>query len=321
MLEWLGACGLEVVPGTITGIAAPEQSIAGDLIFVENARFLDAARASAASFILCKPDLAAQLPPEKTIVSPSPQLHFISAIHSLYPPVLQPTLADARPISPSAKIAENVIVHHGAVIGAGATIGAGSVIGANAVIGPGVWIGADNDIGANVTLSHTITADRVRILTGARIGQDGFGFLTHQGRHIRMPQMGRVLIGADTEIGASACIDRGALADTVIGSNVIVDNLVQIGHNVQIGDGCILVSQSGVAGSTRLGNYVVLAAQSGIADHLHLGDGAQIGAQAGIMRDVPAGARMMGSPAQPAREYFRQVSMLAKMGKPAKSTQ
>jgi UDP-3-O-[3-hydroxymyristoyl] glucosamine N-acyltransferase len=322
LAQLLSECGLPAVKlaaGDITGVAAPEHAAPGELIFIESAKYLDAARASRASFILCKPELALELPSEKAIPSPTPQLHFITAIHQLYPAARQPTLEDAKPISPSAKIAKTARIGHGAIIGAGAEIGANSIIGPNTVIAPGVIIGTENDIGANVTISHTITAERVRVLAGARIGQDGFGFVTHNGQHIRIPQLGRVTIGANTEIGANATIDRGTLVDTVIGKNVIVDNLVQIGHNVVIGDGAILVSQTGISGSSRIGRYAVLAGQVGVADHLEIGDFAQIGAQSGIMRDVEPKARMMGSPALPLREYLRQFSALAKSGRPAKS--
>lgn len=304
----------------LSDVAAPETAAAHDLIFIENPKYLNAVLASKAGFVLARPELAAQITGKHVIESPSPQLHFIAAIHLLYPPADQPDLSDARPVSPSAKIDPSAQIEHGAVIGAGAEIGANSIIGANTVIGPGVRVGANCKIGASVTIHFAEIADEVSILSGARIGQDGFGFVTHQGKHIRMPQLGRVIIGAGSEIGANATIDRGALMDTVIGKNVIIDNLVMVGHNVQVGDGAILVSQSGVAGSTKLGKYAVLAAQAGVADHLEIGDFAQIGAQSGVMRDVEANARMMGSPAQPAREYFRQVSTLAKSGKNAKTS-
>jgi len=306
----------------IMDVSAPEGAQAGDLIFIENIKYLTAVNESKAGFVLAKPELAAELKGDFTVIpTQTPQLHFIAAINLLYPPEQQPDLSDATPISPRAKkIGKNTKIHPTAVIGENIEIGDHTDIGPHSVIGPGVVIGAHCDIAANVTISHAILSDHVRILPGARIGQDGFGFVTDaKGQHIRMPQLGRVIIGAHSEIGANATIDRGALADTVIGSNVIIDNLVQIGHNVVVGDGAILVSQSGVAGSTKLGKYTVLAAQAGVADHLDIGDFAQIGAQAGVMRDVPAKARMMGSPAQPAREYFRQFSALAKSDKGTKT--
>jgi len=305
----------------ITDVAAPGSAQSEDLIFIENIKYLDAVHTSKAGFVLAKPELAAELKTDAVVIStPTPQLHFITAIHLLYPPEQQPYLSDAAPISSRAKIGKNAKIHPTAVIGMGAEIGDHTAIGPHSVIGPGVIIGAHNIIGANVTITHAILSDHVRILPGARIGQDGFGFITDaKGQHVRMPQLGCVTIGAHTEIGANATIDRGALADTIIGNNVIIDNLVQIGHNVVVGNGAILVSQSGVAGSSKLGKYTVLAAQAGVADHLDIGDFAQIGAQAGVMRDVPPKARMMGSPAQPAREYFRQFSALAKSDKGTKT--
>lgn len=303
----------------IRDIAAPDNASAGDLIFIENAKYLDAVNFSKADFVLAKPEIAKNITSKTVIETPTPQLHFITAIHLLYPPGQQPDLNDAKPVSPSARVSSSAIIQHGAVIGANAEIGDGAIIGANSVIGPGVKIGARCRIGANVTINFAMLDDEVSVLPGACIGQDGFGFVTHGGQHIRMPQMGRVLIGAKTEIGANATIDRGALADTVIGKNVIVDNLVMIGHNVQVGDGAILVSQSGVAGSTRLGKYTILAAQAGVADHLEIGDFAQVGAQSGVMRDIEPNAKVLGAPAIPAREFFRQVSALAKLGKSAKT--
>ncbi len=323
LAELLKVCGLSAdeAHGEIQDVAAPENAGANDLVFIENAKYAEAVNASAAGFVLAKPELAGAIKNKIVIATPTPQLHFIAAIHLLYPAAQQPNLDDAKNISPRAAIGKNCNIHPTAVIGAGAEIGDHTVIGPHAVIGPGVKLGAHNDIGAGVTISHTITADHVRVLPGARIGQDGFGFVTNaQGQHIRMPQLGRVMIGAQTEIGANVAIDRGALADTAVGGNVIIDNLVQIAHNVVIGDGAILVSQSGVAGSSKIGKYAVLAAQAGVADHLDIGDFAQIGAQAGIMRDVDAKARIMGSPGQPVREYFRQVSMLAKLSKGTKTS-
>lgn len=303
----------------IMDVAAPDMAELGDLIFIESAKYLDQVRGSAAGFVLAKPEMAKDLLGKTVITTPTPQLHFIAAANLLYPLANQPNLNDAQPVSFSAKVSSSAIIQHGAVIGAYAEIGDHTMIGANTVIGPGVKIGARCMIGANVTITHAVIADDVTVLTGARIGQDGFGFVMHEGRHVRMPQLGRVLVGSHTEIGANTAIDRGALADTVIGQNVIIDNLVMIGHNVVVGDGSILVSQSGVAGSTRLGKYAVLAAQAGVADHLEIGDFAQVGAQAGVMRDVPANTKVLGSPAQPARDYMRQVAALAKSGKNAKT--
>ncbi len=166
-------------------------------------------------------------------------------------------------------------VDPGAVIGPAAEIGAGTVIAANAVIGPGVRIGRNCSIGAGATLMHALIGDRVIIHPGCRIGQDGFGYLPDRGGHIKIPQIGRVIIQDDVEIGANTTIDRGGTRDTVIGEGTKIDNLVQIGHNCSIGRHCFIVSQTGISGSVDVGDYVVLGGQVGIADHLSIGNGRQ----------------------------------------------
>jgi UDP-3-O-[3-hydroxymyristoyl] glucosamine N-acyltransferase len=152
---------------------------------------------------------------------------------------------------------------------------------------------------------------------GARVGQEGFGLvMTPEGRFETMPQLGRVLLGDGVEIGANSTVDRGAQADTVIGPGTRVDNLVQIGHNVRTGRGCVVVAMAGISGSTTLGDYVTVAGQAGVAGHLTIGSKARIGAQAGVMSDVPAGMDVLGSPAMPAREAMRSFSALRKLGEP-----
>ncbi len=211
--------------------------------------------------------------------------------------------------------AEEGFISPHAVIGEGAEIGENTVIEAGAVIGENVKIGKNCRIGANSTISHAVIGDYTRIYPGARIGQDGFGFAIDPAGHVKVPQLGRVIIGNHVEIGANSCIDRGAGPDTVIGDGTWIDNLVQIGHNVKIGRGCILIAQSGIAGSTVLEDYAVIAAQAGVAGHLRIGMGAQVGAQAGVMRKVSAGEKVLGSPAQPVKEYMRQVAVLKKLVK------
>jgi UDP-3-O-[3-hydroxymyristoyl] glucosamine N-acyltransferase len=153
----------------------------------------------------------------------------------------------------------------------------------------------------------------VVVYPGARIGQDGFGFGIAAGGFVSVPQLGRVVLEDDVEIGANTTIDRGSLHDTVIGAGSRLDNLVQIGHNVRLGRGCVIVSQAGISGSTILEDHVVVAGQAGLTGHLRIGRRARIGAQAGVMSDVPAGADVVGSPAQPAREFFRYVATLRRL--------
>jgi UDP-3-O-[3-hydroxymyristoyl] glucosamine N-acyltransferase len=206
-----------------------------------------------------------------------------------------------------------VIVDPGAVIGQGVELGAGTIIGPNAVIGPGVRIGRDGSVGASTTILAALIGDRVIIHPGAHIGQDGFGFALGPRGHLKVPQIGRVIIQNDVEIGAGVTIDRGANRDTVIGEGAKIDNLVQIGHNVVIGRHAVLVSQSGVSGSSAIGDFAALGGQAGIAGHLTIGAGAQVAAAAGVMTDIPPGERWAGAPAKPVRKFFREVAAIKRL--------
>ncbi len=227
----------------------------------------------------------------------------------------------AAGIDASAKIASSAKIGEGCFIGANVVIEDNVVIGencrieANVVIAHDCQIGRDCRIGAGAYISYARIGNNCYIYTGARIGQDGFGFQLMGGHHHRIPQLGLVIIGNDVEIGANACIDRGALDDTVIGDGCRIDNLVQIAHNDKLGRGCVIVSQVGIAGSCTLGDYVVCGGQVGLADHLHIGNGVQIAAQSGVMRDIEDGAVMMGSPCVPFKDFMRQVAFLQKNSK------
>jgi UDP-3-O-[3-hydroxymyristoyl] glucosamine N-acyltransferase len=199
------------------------------------------------------------------------------------------------------------------VIGPRAQIGHRTRIGASAVIGANVRIGRDCSIGAGVSLMHALIGDRVIIHPGARIGQDGFGYVMAPGGHVKVPQVGRVIIQDHVEIGASTTIDRGAIKDTVIGEGTKIDNLVQVGHNCRIGRHNLLVSQVGIAGSCTTGDYVTFAGQAGLADHLQVGDRAIIAAQTGVTKNVPADQRVLGTPALPVRQQRRVWITLEKL--------
>ena len=206
-------------------------------------------------------------------------------------------------------------VHETAVIAAGAEIGDGARIGAHVFVGPGVVIGADCVLEAGVCVTHAILGKNVRVLTGARIGQAGFGFVPSEAGLVRVPQLGRVVIEDDVEVGANTTIDRGALGDTLIGRGTKIDNLVQIGHNVRIGEYCAIAAQTGVSGSCVIGNGVFMGGQVGLADHLTIGDGAQIAAGSGLMRDVPVGEKWGGRPAKLARDWLKETATLARLAK------
>ena len=223
----------------------------------------------------------------------------------------------AAGIHPSAVVAASAQIDPSAHIGPHCTVGERVKLGANVVLQAGNFIGDDSTLGdethlfPNVTLyPRTQISRRVRIHAGTVIGADGYGYVLDGGVHRKIPQVGHVIIGDDVEIGANVTVDRGALGSTVIGRGTKIDNLVQIAHNVQIGEHCIVIAQVGIAGSSRLGNYVILAGQAGVGGHLQLGDNATIGAQAGVMTDIPAGGKWIGSPAQPDKDFKRQVIAL-----------
>jgi UDP-3-O-[3-hydroxymyristoyl] glucosamine N-acyltransferase len=217
-------------------------------------------------------------------------------------------------IDPSASLGTDCVIEDGVIIGAHVKIGSRCRLQAHAVIRQGVEIGDDCDIGPHVTITHALIGNKVRLHPGACIGRQGFGFAIDPATGFTaVPQLGRVIIENDVEIGANTTIDRGAGPDTVIGQGTRIDNLVQIGHNVKIGKFCVIVAQVGISGSTQIGDFAMLGGQAGIAGHIKIGQGAKIAAQSGIMRDIGAGEEVMGSPAVPIRQSMKQTAMLAKL--------
>lgn len=258
------------------------------------------------------PEKFASLVPQGCLALVSKDAHRSYGLlaQAFYPRVFAAGISPRAVIDETADIGEGARIEAGAVIGAHVKLGAGALIGANAVIGDGVQMGDDCTVGANATVSHCIAGNKVYIYPGAQVGQDGFGFAMSAKGPVKVPQLGRVVIGDDVEIGSCTTVDRGAMGDTVIGSGTRIDNLVQVAHNVKLGKCCVIVSQVGIAGSCTFGDFVVAGGQVGFAGHLNIGTGAQIAAQSGLMSDVPAGAVMMGSPAMPRMDYMRQVLAL-----------
>ena len=321
--QWTGATLSEGADPdrVVHDVAALDEAGPDDLSFLDNPRYLDDFKATRAGAVLVAPRYVGQTPAGTAALTTSqPYRAMAQVMTRLYPYAARPRsvfgesgVSPAAFVHSAARLEPGVVVDPGAVIGPGAEIGAGSVIGPNAVIGPQVRIGRDSAVGALATIACALIGDRVIIHPGVHIGQDGFGFAMGPRGHLKVPQIGRVIIQDDVEIGAGSTIDRGANRDTVIGEGTKIDNLVQIGHNVVIGRHCVLVSQSGVSGSTVIGDFAALGGQAGLAGHLKIGAGAQIAAQAGVMTDVPAGERWGGAPAQPMRAFFREVAAVRKL--------
>jgi UDP-3-O-[3-hydroxymyristoyl] glucosamine N-acyltransferase len=316
-----GAAQVVVSGAKPLDIAGPE-----DLAFCDSADYLDALAESDAAACFVAPKFADKVPPHVArLVTPQPYAAFVKAARALYPDDLRPlSIFAVRGIDPGASVHEDarledgVTVDPGAVVGPGAEIGAGTVICANAVIGPDVRIGRDCSVGPGASISHALVGDRVIIHAGARIGQDGFGYIPGKS-HLKVPQLGRVIIQDDVEIGAGTTVDRGGGRDTMIGEGTKIDNLVQIAHNVSIGRKCLIAGHVGLSGSVTLGDAVMLGGKVGVADHRKIGDGAQLIALSGVMHDVPAGERWGGAPAKPLREFFREQVALQRLGKGAKT--
>lgn len=293
-------------------VAPLETAGPAELSFLSNRAYVEAFAASQAGAAFVGPDLADRAPAAMTLlVTAKPYVAYARAAQAFYPrPSVVPGVASSAVVDPAARLGADVSIGHHAVVGAGAEVGEGSEIGANSVIGPGVVIGNGCRIGANVTISHCLMGDRVTLYPGVRIGQDGFGFAPEATGHIKIPQLGRVIIGDDVEVGANVTIDRGAGPDTVIGSGSMIDNLVQIAHNVVLGRHCVVVAQAGISGSTRLADGVMIGGQAGLTGHLSIGSGARIAAQSGVTRDVPAGGAVGGSPAVSMTRWLRQCAAL-----------
>jgi UDP-3-O-[3-hydroxymyristoyl] glucosamine N-acyltransferase len=293
-------------------LAGPDQ-----VSFLDNKKYAAAFTESKAGLCVVAPDMADKAPLGMALLlSKDPYRSYARIAQAFYPqPVPEPWVAPTAWIDPSAKIADGCRIEPGAVIGAGAEIGRGCHIGPNVVIGSGVVLGDGCIVGANATVSHALVGHKVTLYPGVRIGQDGFGFAMGPEGHLKVPQLGRVVIGNGVEIGANATIDRGAGPDTVIGDGSMIDNLVQIGHNVQLGRGCVIVAQVGISGSTRMGDFVAAGGQAGITGHLKIGMGAKIAAQAGVMRDIGPGETVGGSPAVPMADWLRQSALLGKMAR------
>ncbi len=310
----------------IDALAPASEGGENALVFVEGKRNFALIRSLKAAAILCPPEAADSAPlGVAVLVHPRPQQAFALIGRLLFPTAAMPGpltsetgVSPAAHIDPTAQVEAGAIIEAGAVIGPHVAIGSGTVIAPNAVIGNSCRIGRDGYVGPGASIQYALIGNRVVIHGGARIGQDGFGFVSGLKGPERMPQIGRVVIQDDVEVGSNTTVDRGAMSDTVIGEGTKIDNLVQIGHNVRIGRGCIIAGHCGLSGSVTLGDFVMLGGRVGIADHVSIGAGAQVAASSGLMHDIPAGERWAGLPAQPTREFFRELSLIRSLARSKK---
>ena len=302
----------------ISDVKSLADAESGHVSFLDNRKYLGLLGATRASAVLVVSAFASRVPEGSVaLTTASPYRGFALALQLLYPDAMRPKGAMAEvgepPVHPTARLEDGVIVEPGAVIGREAQIGRGTTIAAGALVGYRVAIGRGSYVGPCASVVHALVGDRVILHAGVRVGQDGFGFAMGPKGHLKVPQIGRVIIQDDVEVGANSCIDRGALKDTVIGEGTKIDNLVQIGHNVVMGRHCVIVGQVGISGSAELGDFVVMGGQSGLVGHIKVGSGAQIAGGSHAKDDVAPGARMGGTPAIPFTEWARQLAAIKRL--------
>jgi UDP-3-O-[3-hydroxymyristoyl] glucosamine N-acyltransferase len=324
VLDWTGARALATIDLTamiVESVAPLDEAGPHSIAFFENPRYLEQLSATRAMACFVTERFADRVPKNTVaLVTLAPARAMATLLARLYPEALKPGssfggtgVSPGAAVHPEARLESDVTVDPGVVIGPGAEIGSGSVIGPNAVIGAHVRIGRGCALGPGVKIAHALIGNRVIVHAGAAIGQDGFGFVIGPRGHLKVPQIGRVIIQDDVEIGANTTIDRGALRDTVIGEGTKIDNLVQIAHNVRIGRHCLIVAQTGISGSTEIGDFVSIGGQAGLAGHLFVGSGAQIAAQSGVIADVAPKARLGGTPARAFRDWLRAHVVLDRL--------
>ncbi len=297
----------------LTGFAPADRAQPGELTFAENENYFARADQSAASAIIVDGPFTST---RKTLIRVADaRVAFAKVLPLFFPePVFAPGIHATAVVAKSARVDPTAHVGPYCVLGEEVRIGPRSVLQGADFIGAGCQVGEEVNLFPHVTLyPRTELGPRVRIHSGSVIGSDGFGYVQDGGAHLKVPQIGNVIVREDVEIGANVTIDRGALGPTIIGRGTKIDNLVQIAHNVVIGEHCLIVSQAGIAGSTKLGNYVILAGQVGVAGHLKIGNRVSVAAQSGVMTNIPDGEKWLWSPAQPDRQAKRQMIALQQL--------
>ena len=297
----------------LTGFAPADRAQPGNLTFAENENYFARADQSAASAIIVDGPFTSN---RKTIIRvPNSRIAFAKVLPLFFPePVFPAGIHPSAIIPATAQVDPTAHIGPYCVLGEQVRVGPRTVLQGGNHLGAQCQLGEDVNIFPNVTLyPRTQIGHRVRIHSGSVIGADGFGYVLDNGIHRKVPQIGNVIIQDDVEIGANVTIDRGALGPTVVGKGTKIDNLVQIAHNVSLGEHCVIVSQAGIAGSTKLGSYVVLGGQVGLAGHLKIGNRVSVAAQSGVMNNIPDGEKWIWTPAQPDRQAKRQMIALQQL--------
>jgi UDP-3-O-[3-hydroxymyristoyl] glucosamine N-acyltransferase len=310
-------CGVPAESRMIAGLASLEAAAPDQISFLGNPRHVAMLERTRAGAVLVMPTMQGRVPSGCAMLLTEDPVGSWARVAALFHPVQSPKagIHASAVVAEDATIDPTVEICAQAVVGARAEIGARCRIGPGAVIGDGVVLGADCRIGPHASISHAVLGARVYVYPGARIGQEGFGFTITERGFLTAPQLGGVVIGDDVEVGANTTIDRGSLRDTVIGAGTRLDNLVQVAHNVRIGRYCAVAAQVGISGSAKIDDFVVLGGQAGVADHMRIGTKARVGAQSGVMSTIEGGAVVVGSPARPAREVFREIATLKRLSR------
>lgn len=298
----------------IKGISGIKEAKAGDLTFLANPRYLHLAASTEASAIIVGKDVLVE---GKTVVQTEDPSSAFSKVVFMIKEDFAPKIKGIHPtavVDPSAVIGEGAGLGPYVVVEKNARIGRNTVICAGSFVGQRTFIGDDVLVYPNVTIRENVTiGSRVIIHSSTVVGADGFGYASVNGAHIKIPQMGTVVIEDDVELGAGVTVDRARFDKTFIGQGTKIDNLVQIGHNVHIGRHCIVIALAGIAGSCHIGDHVIVAGQAGMGGHLNIGDGAVIAAQSGVIKDVPPGAKMFGTPARDYKTAVREMGMMSRL--------
>jgi UDP-3-O-[3-hydroxymyristoyl] glucosamine N-acyltransferase len=288
--------------------------------FFTNPKLAEQLAASKAGAVLISEKNRALCPPQtQAIICDDPYRAMAIMAQAFYPLTAQSRPMpgegqDGAMLHPTARLGENVTIELGAMIGRHAEIGDNCVIGAGAMIGHGVVLGHDCVIGPQATIGYSLLGNRVIVQAGARLGTDGFGFAPGS-QHVKIPQLGRLIVQSDVEIGANATLDRGAVGDTIIGEGTKIDNLVHIAHNVEIGRHCFLAAHSAVAGSSKIGDYVQMGGFAGVVGHIEVGAHSVIGAHSLATKSLPEKSSVSGAPARPRSELYRDQAFLSKLRK------